>query len=153
MRYDYIHPFVGTTLRILDLALPGTTQQGQPVMLPGDQVRGEVQVVIGITGEASGEVILSMEAATALALCSTLLETRIDAFTAAAQDALAELGNMIAGNALSSLNDLGFDLNVNAPSVFVGHAGRAAHRGGEAMQIPLAGPCGPMSINLRLGGD
>lgn len=153
MRYDYIHPFVGTTLRILDLTLPGTTQQGDPVMLPGDQVRGEVQVVIGITGEAAGDVILSMEATTALALCSTLLGTRIEGFTAAARDALAELGNMIAGNALSSLNDLGFDLNVNPPSVFFDHAGRGADRGLEAMQIPLAGPCGPMSINLLLGGD
>ena len=115
MRYDYIAPFIATTLRILQMVLPGSVRQGDPVMVRADEVAGEVRVVIAIPGDSPGAVILAMDGVTALAVCSSLLGARIEALTAAALDALAELGNMIAGNAVSSLNDLGFDLRVSPP--------------------------------------
>jgi chemotaxis protein CheX len=153
MRYEYIEPFIGSTLRILERTVPGTTRHGELVMVRGDEVRDDVRVVISITGDSQGDVILSMEEATALAVCAGLLGSRTEGLTPRALDALAELGNMIAGNGVSSLNDLGFDLTVMPPFVAVHGGSTAGDREREAMRIPFDSPCGPMSIHLILGHD
>jgi chemotaxis protein CheX len=153
MRYEYIEPFVGSTLRTLERTVPGTVRHGDVVMVREDEVRGDVRVMISITGDSQGDVILGMEEATALGVCAGLLGSPVNALTPLALDALAELGNMIAGNGVSCLNDLGFDLSVMPPGVTV-QAGRAeSGRERDAMRIPLDSPWGPMSINLILRHD
>jgi chemotaxis protein CheX len=153
MRYDYIDPVVSTTLRVLGTAIPGTARRGEVTMLRGDQVRGEVSVVIGMTGDAEGDVVISMNTETALNVCSFLLGSKTDALDPNALDALGELGNMIAGNAVSALNDLGFDFSMKVPGVSADGGKRAGAPDQEALQIPLASPCGEMNMNLILGSE
>jgi CheY-specific phosphatase CheX len=153
MRYDYIDPFVGSTLRVLDQVIPGPARRGDIAMLRRDQIRGEVTVAITITGDSEGDVIISMDTQTALRVCSILTGSPAGGLTPEARDSLAELGNMIAGNAVSALNDLGFDFTVTPPEVAV-NADTAALRGDrEAMQIPLAAEWGQMTMNVLLGAD
>ncbi len=151
MRYEFIGPFVGTSVRVLETVVPGTHRTGDAVMVSGDQVKGEVRIVIAITGDTQGDVTICMDRTTATAVCTALLGAPVKDLTPEACDALAELGNMIAGNAVSSLNDLGFDLAVARPDVRVEADVPAGDRAREAMQVSLACPCGPLTVNLNLG--
>lgn len=153
MRYEYIDPFVNSALRVLRTAVPGTARRGEITMLRADQIGEGVNVVIGITGESEGDIIISMEVGTALAISSRLLGSQTAALTDDALDVLGELGNMIAGNAVSALNDQGFDFNVMSPVVSVG-GGKPSWCGDrETLQIPLSSGCGEMNMHVMLGVD
>jgi CheY-specific phosphatase CheX len=127
-------------------------RRGEVTPLRGDEIRAEVSVAVRITGDSEGDVIISMDTGTALGICSILLGLKIDSLTPGALDALAELGNMIAGNAVTELNDLGFDFIMNIPFVTAGSGNRACGNR-EAVQIPLVSDCGEMNINILFGAD
>ena len=150
MRYDYIDPFVATTLRVLGSTIRGTVRQGDVTVLQGDRMKGDVAVMVRVTGDAEGDVILSMETATALKICSALFGKDFESMSPQSEDALMELANMITGNAVSALNDQGFDFAVSPPAVITreGTAGSAASV--ESMQIPLFSDCGEMTMNVVL---
>lgn len=152
MRLEYIRPFVNTTLQVLGDTIPGASSRGAVTVVRRDQLGGEVHVVIDIGGDSEGDVVISMGAETALCICSHLLGARTDSLTPAALDALAELGNMIAGNSVGTLNDLGFDFTVSPPRVRV-NKDRAVYSDKEVLQIPLHSGCGEMNVNVMLGTD
>ena len=152
MRYEYIDPFVTTTIRVLDSAIRGNVRRGDVAVLQGSRVKGEVAVLVKITGDAQGDIILSMETATALRICSLLLREDFPAMTARSIDALMELANMITGNAVSALNDQGFDFAVSPPEVMT-RDGAGELPGVESMQVPLFSECGELTMNVVLGTD
>ncbi len=151
MRYDYIDPFVTTTIRVLDSTIRGTVRRGDVVMLQGERMKGDVAVQVRVSGDAEGDIILSMETATALKLCTSLFGGEFSAMTPQSEDALMELANMITGNAVSVLNDQGFDFTVSPPSVITKTAPGPARSNRETMQIPLFSDCGEMTMSVLLG--
>ena len=152
MRYDYIDPFVTTTLRVLDSTIHGTVRRGDITVLQGDRVNGEVAVLVGITGDAQGDMILSMDTSTALRMCASLFGEDFTSMTQRSVDALMELANMITGNAISALNDQGFDFAVSPPVLMrQGIVERLSNV--ESLQIPLYLECGAVTMNVVLGTD
>ncbi len=150
MRYDYIDPFVATTLRVLDRTIRGTVRRGNVTVLEGERLKGDVGVRVRVTGDAEGDVILSMETATALRICSRLFGEHYATMTPGSEDALMEFANMITGNAISVLNDQGFDFTVSPPSVIRRGSASGQTLSGESMQIPLFSYCGEMTMNVAL---
>jgi chemotaxis protein CheX len=153
VRYEYIDPFVTTTLRVLDCAIPGSIRRGDVTMLQGDRMKGDVAVLVRITGDAEGDIILSMDTATALRICTALFREDFAAMTPKSVDALMELVNMITGNAVSALNDQGFDFTVSPPTVLTREKIRERLPDVESLQIPLFSECGEMVMNVALGSD
>ncbi len=150
MRYDYIDPFVTTTLRVLGSTIRGTVRQGEITVLEGDRMKGDVGVQVKVTGDAEGEVILSMETATALRICTTLFGRDFTTLSPLSEDALMDLVNMITGNAVSALNDQGYDFAVSPPSVITRDRGVGPAQNVESMQIPIFSDCGEMTMNVVL---
>jgi chemotaxis protein CheX len=153
VRYEYIDPFVTTTMRVLDSAIPGTVRRGDVTVLQGDRMKGDVAVRVRITGDAEGDIILSMDTATALRICTALFREEFPSMTPKSVDALMELANMITGNAISALNDQGFDFTVFPPTVLTRDDGRKQLPHVESLQIPLFFECGEMVMNVVLGSD
>ncbi len=154
MRYDYIDPFVNTAVRVLRAAMgPETRRSGEVSMAPANQIRGEVTVAIGITGDSDGDMVLCMTDGTARAISARLLAAPVPSLTPAALDALGELGNMIAGNAVSVLNDLGFDFSIHPPEVRVLTRVASDLGNREGIRIPLLTACGEVNVNVFLGAE
>ncbi len=152
MRYDYIDPFVATTIRVLDTALHGTVRKGEVTVMQGERVKGDVAVRVGIRGDAEGDMILSMDTPTALRICRALFGEAAGSVTPQGEDAIMELANMITGNAVSALNDQGFDFSVSPPSVVARDSGAgSAAEERESLQISLLSECGAISMNVALG--
>ncbi len=150
MRYEYIDPFVTTTIRVLDTTIPGNIRRGDVTVLQGDRMKGDVAVAVRIAGDAEGDIILSMETATALKICTALFGEVFAALTPRSEDALMELANMITGNAVSALNDQGFDFTVSPPSVHRKDPAAGSGPHVESLQIPLFSDCGEMTMNVVL---
>ncbi len=153
MRYDYIDPFVTTTIRVLDSTIRGAVRKGDVTVLEGERIKGDVAVRMRISGDVEGDIILSMDTATALKVSTALLGEVFASVTPQSEDALMELANMITGNAVSVLNDQGFDFSVSPPAVIRKKDLGEPSREVESLQIPLFSDCGEMTMNVALGTE
>jgi CheY-specific phosphatase CheX len=110
-----------------------------------------VSVVIRLEGESGGDIILCMPVGTALKISSVLFGDDFMTLSHEALDSLAELANMIAGNAAGSLNDLGFDFTVLPPRIVRGgDLQECSISSVEAFQVPLYTEYGEMTVNVAL---
>lgn len=150
MRYEYIEPFVLSTMKVLDNVMQTDITRGQASLVMEDRISGDIAIVVSVSGDSEGCIILNMPAETALAISNIMFGDTFNELTPEGMDAIAELGNMIAGNATSALNDLGFDFMVNPPLILKKEELKAKVSRIEAFQIPLSTEYGEILMNVAL---
>jgi chemotaxis protein CheX len=164
MRREYINPVIGSTMRVLDSVLQSDITRGDVSLLKGSGRGGEVSIIINVAGESEGTIVVNMAAETALKVYGAMTGDESGSLTSLEMDAISELTNMIAGNAISVLNDLGYRLTVSPPFVFT-ERGPSDEQpdpmddllgsGGtfEVVQIPFFTACGEIDINIAIKKD
>jgi chemotaxis protein CheX len=88
----------------------------------GNQIHTpEVVCIIGIIGDARGNVIYAMSNETARKIAGTMMGgMELDDFDEIAQSAVAELGNMLAGSACTELSMQNIKADVSTPTLMMG---------------------------------
>jgi chemotaxis protein CheX len=106
MNVAHINPFIRSTREVFDTMVHVPIQLGPP-FLKDPETRThklfKVSASIGLTGAASGLVVLSFSENVALALASAMAGEPVKFLGPDAFDALAEIANMIAGAAKKDL--------------------------------------------------
>ncbi len=74
-------------------------------------------IMIGVTGEMRGQVLLAMNERAACNIASKMCMTEINAIDDFASSALSELGNMILGNAATVFSSKGIGIDITPPSL------------------------------------
>lgn len=107
-----------------------------PALIQDAFVQSEMGVLIGITGPCPGRLILNAHVNTfanvakamyGMALEGDLLESFV-----------GEIGNMVAGNAISELSKNGVVLNITPPTVMVGHTKLTGFQQGIEIHLDLS---------------
>jgi chemotaxis protein CheX len=150
MRYEFIEPFVSTTVRVLDSVIHSDIAKGGVSLVSNEEITGDIAIVITLRNSSEGNIILNMDTATALNLCSVMNGAGFDSLTPLGMDSIAELANMIAGNAASALNDMGFKFDVSTPVVVTKDRIRGERPFGEMFQIPLFTEFGEITMNVSM---
>ena len=150
MRYEYIEPFVNTTLRVLDRVIQCDVVKGVPSLVKYDTITEDVAIIVRLQGDSEGSIVLSMPAGTALGVCSVMFGEDFKILSPAGMDAIAELANMIAGNTTSVLNDMGFDFKVSPPLVVTKNFLMGKTLEVEGFQVPLFTEYGEIFINVSM---
>lgn len=150
MRYEYIEPFVASTIKVLDNVIMSDIARGDISLVSNEKVIGDIAIMIRLGGDSEGSIILNMPTDTALKICNVMFGDNFDTLTPLGMDSIAELANMIAGNAISVINDLGYDFQVYPPAVFVENYIRESAPGLEVFQIPLFTDYGEITMNVSL---
>jgi chemotaxis protein CheX len=150
MRYEYIEPFVFSTLKVLDCVLSIATVKGNHTLVQGGAPKGDLTIIIKIGGDSEGTIILNMDTETALKLCNWMNESDFESLTPLGMDVISELANMIAGNATSLLNDLGYSFKVSPPLILTQDSILETIPNWETFQIPLVTGCGEITMNIAL---
>ena len=149
MRVEYINPFVEAAFGILQEVLHADIKRGELYLKESSQPVMGVAAIIGLTGDVEGRVLLDMTHATALAIASKMNDEELTGFDALAKATIAELANMIAGQAVTKLHDLGFEFDLSPPSLITGDNMVVSDSGGvEALIVPLELPEGKLEINV-----
>lgn len=149
MRYEYIEPFVNSTSMVLDSVIQSDIARGDVSVANGDALDGDIAILIRLAGDSDGNIILSMDADTALKVCSVMHSHEFTAMTPLGIDSISELANMIAGNASSVLNDMGYDFRISTPLVITRTGIKEAAQV-EALRIPLYTECGTITMTVSL---
>jgi chemotaxis protein CheX len=152
MRVEYINPFIEASFSVMEMVLGNRPQKGDLAMQPASFTSQQCNIVCGVTGQVQGQVIYGMSLAVADKIASTMLGQPIKVFDQLAASAIAELGNMISGNAMSKLSEIGYVCDITPPTIIRGTNVKISTLSIPAIVIPLTTEQGDLSITVGLQG-
>ena len=150
MKAEFINPFVTAAFSVLQTVLGETPSKGQIAVQSTSFTSEQVNVLIGVTGQAVGGVIFGMSLVTADRIASTMVGTPIKSFDSLAASAISELGNMISGHALQGLSQAGFVCDIAPPTVFRGTKIQISTMSSPSIIVPLSLSHGMVSLSISL---
>ena len=151
MNVAFINPFIESTLRSLEM-MASIQAEKAGLELKEDLITTyDISAIIGLTGETSGSIIISMPEALACKVASNMLMEDVPSMNKNVEDAIGEIGNIVVGDARRTLIQDGHSLNISIPTVVVG-AGHKISRSGDVpcIAIPFSTPFGNFEVNVGL---
>jgi len=149
MKAEWINPFVKATNAVFKTMLGCDIQRGKPSARSTLQPEYEVTGIIGLTGIASGTVIVSLGRETAIAATDKMMGQRPSTIDEDAVDVVGEITNMVAGAAKAEMEEL--KMSVGLPTVVVGKNRIIGFPSGASIiSIPFDSPWGPLSVDVGL---
>lgn len=120
MKVEYVNPFVKAATSVLKTELGSSAERLEMSLKHEPVIGGDVNVIVGITGQVVGQVIYSMGAECATAMASVMIGEPVGQLDELAKSALAELSNMITGHAAIGLAESGFSCVITPPALLTG---------------------------------
>src|SRR5690606_7264505 len=111
-------PFILSAVEVFSTMLQCNLTRGKLSVSTGNQPTLDISGVIGLSGKASGTVVLSLSRKVAMAATEQMLSQKCDTINGDVIDAVGELTNMVAGRAKSGLAHLAMTLAL--PTVVTG---------------------------------
>lgn len=145
MKVEHINPFLTAVANTFEMMLSTEARRGE-LALGDPKVRTHpISAIIGLSGNASGTVVINLSEQVALAAASAMHMTEFTEVDNDVLDAVGELVNMVAGQAKTDLAE--YDLKMGLPNVVTGK--------GHEVRFPSATPplCVPFETDhgpLRL---
>jgi chemotaxis protein CheX len=118
MDVRFVNPFISSVRNVFKTMLATEVSVSKPVIKDRDEGFADVSAVIGLSGDATGCVVLSFPMQTAVSVASKFAGVEMTATHEDFSDALGELANMVAGHAKANLE--GLNMNISLPTVIVG---------------------------------
>jgi chemotaxis protein CheX len=150
MRVEYINPFVESAFSVLKEVLQTEIVRGELYLKATSQPVLGVAAIIGLTGDVEGRVLLDMSQKTAHEIASAMNGEELESFDELAKATIAELANMITGQAVTKLHELGFNFDLSPPSLITGDNMVVTNAGVEALIVPLELSQGKLEINVAV---
>jgi len=145
---EYINPFIASTLEVFSTMLHCELRRGELSLNDHFQPEHDVSGIIGLTGRASGTVVVSLENAVACHAANAMLGEMPDSVNADVIDAAGELTNMIAGKAKADLEQL--DMCLAIPTVITGK-NHLISFGSSAQTISIPYTCDWGRLSVEVG--
>src|SRR5687768_3607686 len=106
MKAEYINPFVISAVEVFSTMLDCELTRGKLSLTADFQPAHDVSGIIGLSGKASGTVVVSVDRNVAISATERMLGQRPLTIDTDVIDAVGELTNMIAGRAKAGLEHL-----------------------------------------------
>lgn len=123
IKAEHLNPFLLSAKQVLQQVCNVDIQFG-PITKDDFFVSGEpLFIMLGITGEITGQVCMVMGEETAMDVASRMMMGMpVTALDDMAKSALSELGNMMMGNAATLLSNNNVRIDITPPTLLVGSA-------------------------------
>jgi len=149
-RLELVAPFVEAAARVLMQEFGEVVSKGQLHRVRSPQTSNDVSVLIAVTGGVAGLVIYSMSLQTALAFAERMIGEPVTEMDEMAQSAVAELANIITGQASIGLETNGYPSDMSPPVLLLGNGSSIATFNLTRLVIPLVVSFGQFSIDIAV---
>ena len=150
MRVEYINPFVEAAFNVLKEVLGEDIKRGELYLKATSQPVLGVAAIVGLAGDVEGRVLLDMSHKTALAIASAMNGEKLTELDALGKATIAELANMITGQAVTKLHDLGFKFDLTPPALITGDNMVVTDAGVEALIVLVELTEGKLEVNVAI---
>ena len=154
MRVEYINPFVESAHSVLAEVLQVEVNRGELYLKSTAAPVLGVAAIIGLAGDVEGRVLLDMSRETAVQIASGMLKSMdmepISELNEMGRATITELANMITGQAVTKLHNLGFKFDLTPPALVTGDNMEISNTNVEALIVPMELPHGKIEINVAI---
>lgn len=150
---NYINPFLMAATSIIKEICQIDMKVGKPYIKETAFAGDSIIIMVGVTGEMRGQVIIALSYVKALEIASKMMMgmpvTELDDMSISA---ISELGNMIMGNAATILSTQGIGIDITPPSVCRGNI-VISQSYTKNICIPLSGEDITIELDVAVKGD
>lgn len=150
MRMDLIQPFIGSLDAVLAEMMKAPAKIVDLAMEEEGYRRKGLAASVVFKGQIEGRVILDMEPQAAAQVASYLSGETVSTSEPMVPETVCELANMVIGNAVTQLNDRGFQFKVFPPQVLTEEQCAAAGKDSEATILCFETPSGNVHLNISM---
>ena len=149
MDVRFINPFIMAIKNVFSTMVRTEVTVGKPQVRTAELRSADVSGVIGLSGDATGAVVLSFPRVVACKVASMFAGAELTPEDEDFADAIGELANMIAGNAKKDFG--GVAVTISLPSVIVGAGHQVSQlRASPQLVIPCQTPMGPFNVEVAM---
>jgi len=150
MKMELIQPFINAADAVLAQGLQCSTSIGNLTMEEEAYRRKGLAALIWITGDIEGRIIFDMDKQCAVRVASKFAGTELPESDDLVREAVFELANQVIGNAVTSLNDQGFQFRVHPPALLTSEHGSKSTEDTEALVICFETCSGNVYMNIAM---
>lgn len=114
---EYINPFLMAASSVMKNMCQLDMKVGKPYVKTSEFANDSVIIMIGITGEMRGQVVIGLSLEVACDIASRMIMMPITEMNELSMSAISELGNMILGNAATILSTKGIGIDITPPTL------------------------------------
>lgn len=151
MQKEIIIPFIQAASEII-FEISGSKVQAKEVKLHKGSIASQgMAIIVGITGSLQGRIIIDSSFQDAVKFATAILQEDIkEEESELIESSMGELANMIAGRAVSMLNEMGESIKVTPPTIFKGTELKVTDKTPEMLIVPLSTNLGSIILNLSV---
>ncbi|MBP5160273.1 MAG: chemotaxis protein CheX [Lachnospiraceae bacterium] len=149
---EYINPILAASVSVMRDACHITATIGKPALKPAIFDENAFLILMGITGEMKGQVILNFGSDAALDIASRMCMMQLPELSDLAQSAICELCNMILGNAATLFSVKNINIDITPPTICQGNV-EFTNIYSANIQIPVSYESGTVEINIAIKMD
>ena len=120
MKAEFVNPFASAVVMVFQKEFGMNVMRDSLALNQGPLRGADVNTIIGVTGQLEGQVIYTFEERVALRIASALMGETVEELDELAKSAVAELGNIITGNAAIGLSENGYNCILTPPTLLTG---------------------------------
>lgn len=135
---EHVNIFLMAATKVISEACNISPRVGKPYIRDGHFTEDSIVIIIGVTGEIQGQVMLAFRKEVALTIASKMMFMEITQLDEISTSAICELGNMIMGNASTVFSTKNIGIDITPPSMCEGNFNIAG---------AVANMCIPIYIN------
>ena len=150
MDVKFLNPFVQAAVEVLKAEMDANANRGEVTLQRSSLTSDDITVLINLIGDVYGVVMYGMSTETCLNLVSKILGQEFTEFNALAQSGVAELGNVISGQATIRFSESGYKSNISTPTVLNGNGVEISTLDFPRVVVPLETQFGILTVHLAL---
>ena len=153
LNVEYINPFLVSATTILKQACNIDAKVGKPYLKDTNFTSDSVIIIIGVTGEMRGQVMIEFSNPVARTVAGhMMMMDQLPTLDEIGQSALSELGNMIMGNTATLLSEKGIGIDITPPTMAIGNV-QFASQFTKNLCIPLVFDNNTINFNIAMKGE
>ncbi len=150
MDVKFLNPFIQAAVEVLKAEVGARVIRGDISLQRSSLTSDDITVLINLLGDVYGVVMYGMSTTTCLNMVSKIMGQEFTEFNALAQSGVAELGNVISGQATIRFSEAGFKSNISTPTVLNGNGVEISTLDFPRVVVPLDSQFGTLTVHLAL---
>jgi chemotaxis protein CheX len=145
-----LNPFIQAAVEVLKAEVGANVSRGEISLQKSSLTSDDITVLINLIGDVYGVVMYGMPTPTCLNLVSKIMGQEFTELSSLAQSGVAELGNVISGQATIRFSETGYKSNISTPTVLNGSGIEISTLDFPRIVVPLETQFGILTVHLAL---
>jgi chemotaxis protein CheX len=150
MDVKLLNPFVQAAVEVLKAEVGATVSRQEISLHKSAMTSDDITVLINLIGDVYGVVMYGMSTSTGLKMVTKIMGQDFTELNDLAQSGVAELGNVISGQATVRFSEAGYEASISTPTVLIGKGIQISTLDFPRIVVPLETQFGSFTTHLAL---